>query len=72
MFDEKEADTRFDLAGADAVDDDGKPLANEYTEYLEVAHIIPHSLMSSEKPDVPLVRHYSFQQIYTLLPNPNF
>ena len=44
------------MAGADAMDDDGSLLKYEETEHLEVAHIIPHALVSSDEPFMPLVR----------------
>ncbi|KAI1120416.1 hypothetical protein F5Y10DRAFT_289790 [Nemania abortiva] len=45
VFDLAEADERFDTPGG-AQDDDGNPLENELDDpaYLEVAHILPHSL----------------------------
>ncbi|PWY94840.1 hypothetical protein BO94DRAFT_285906 [Aspergillus sclerotioniger CBS 115572] len=47
-FDVKEAEMRYKIVGEDVEDDDGKRLVEEAdnTAYLEVAHIIPHSLMS--------------------------
>ncbi|KMP05743.1 hypothetical protein CIRG_05424 [Coccidioides immitis RMSCC 2394] len=49
MFDIREAERRFDKDGTNAEDDDGSTLiyAPGQFEYLEVAHIIPHSIMSS-------------------------
>ncbi|KAI2838196.1 hypothetical protein CBS147321_10996 [Aspergillus niger] len=47
-FDIREAEMRYKIDGENVKDDDGKPLVEEAenTAYLEVAHIIPHSLMS--------------------------
>ena len=59
QFDETEAIQRFDTHGAAAVDDDEKLLANEETEHLEVAHIIPHALTSSDDGQIILVRFHS-------------
>jgi len=45
-FDLNEAKARWKRDGADSKDDDGVLLKNEKPEYLEVAHILPHSLTS--------------------------
>lgn len=47
-FDESEAVSRSQRDGADAKDDDGRLLVQEEDDptFLEVSHIIPHSLMS--------------------------
>ncbi|KAH0534018.1 hypothetical protein FGG08_007381 [Glutinoglossum americanum] len=47
-FDEVEARSRLERDGLEAEDDDGHPLKDELEPptYVEVAHIIPHSLMS--------------------------
>jgi hypothetical protein len=58
-FDAEEADRRLDINGRGATDDDRLPLVNEETEYLEVAHIIPHALASSDDPSNLLVRSLS-------------
>jgi hypothetical protein len=55
-FDAEEADRRFDINGRDATDDDRLPIINEEVENLEVAHIIPHALTSSDDPPKLLVR----------------
>lgn len=55
LFDAEEADRRLEINGRDATDDDGLPLINEEVEYLEVAHIIPHALASSDDPSKLLV-----------------
>jgi hypothetical protein len=56
QFDAAGATRRFGTAGANAMDDNGILLMNEETEHLEVAHIIPHALVSSNEPLMPLVR----------------
>ena len=53
---EAEAIRRFGTHGVAAVDDDEKLLADEETEQLEVAHIIPHALTSSNDGQIILVR----------------
>ncbi|OAP61038.1 hypothetical protein AYL99_06042 [Fonsecaea erecta] len=45
-FDLNEALSRWNRDGDDSKDDDGLPLKDERPEYLEVAHILPHSLTS--------------------------
>jgi hypothetical protein len=50
---------RFDTQGAAATDDDENLLTDEETEHLEVAHIIPHALTSSDDGQTILVRFYS-------------
>lgn len=58
VFDFNEAGERI-LQDDNAVDDDGVPLGNQPTDVLQVAHIIPHSLMESkDKNDPKLVRFY--------------
>ncbi|KLJ05386.1 hypothetical protein EMPG_11133 [Blastomyces silverae] len=55
-FDRAEVKKRFD-ANEDSTDDDGKPLKdlnNDEFEYLEVAHIIPHTLTSISPEDSQL------------------
>jgi hypothetical protein len=44
------------MAGGNALDDDGSLLKYEETEHLEVIYIIPHALVSSDEPFMPLVR----------------
>jgi hypothetical protein len=48
QFDYREAANRLKRDGDNAKDDDGRMLKHdrERPEYLEVAHILPHSLMS--------------------------
>lgn len=46
-FDEAEAISRDEKYTLNPKDDDGQPLDPENTALLEVAHIIPHSLMST-------------------------
>ena len=60
-FDAAEAERRLRINGRDATDDDRLPLVNEEPEpeYLEVAHIIPHALASSDDPSHVLVRSLS-------------
>jgi len=48
------------------VDDDGNLLINEETEHLEVAHIFPHALVSSDEPFMLLVRGPSSPQVQIL------
>jgi hypothetical protein len=59
QFDAEEADRRLNINGRDATDDDRLPLLNEDMAYLEVAHIIPHALASSDDPSNILVRSLS-------------
>jgi hypothetical protein len=60
QFNEEEAARRLDVDGINATDNDGLPLVNEEdTAYLEVAHIVPHALASSDKPSNILVRFLS-------------
>ena len=66
QFDEAEAIQRFDTHGVAAVDDDEKLLADEETEHLEVAHIIPHALTSSDDGQIILVRFHSREWIQKL------
>jgi hypothetical protein len=66
QFDAAEATRRFGMVGADAVDDDGRRLEYEETEHLEIAHIIPYALVSSNGPFVPLVR-WSFLSLRQVL-----
>lgn len=56
QFDREVAIKRFKTCGSDATDDNGLPLINQDMEYLEVAHIIPHSLVSSTASSGILVR----------------
>ncbi|KAK0732214.1 hypothetical protein B0H67DRAFT_640511 [Lasiosphaeris hirsuta] len=50
LFDVEETKRRQDENGREATDDDGNLLADEPRfEFLEVAHILPHSLTSMEK-----------------------
>jgi hypothetical protein len=61
IFDRNEARRRLNLYEDDAVDDNGNLLNDEdkRTEVLEVAHIIPHSLMSyNANSQTELVRYY--------------
>ncbi|KAK2785867.1 hypothetical protein FQN53_007243 [Emmonsiellopsis sp. PD_33] len=48
LFDQNEAMARFKQQGDNAQDDEGNPLAEQSFAYLEVAHIIPHSLTKPE------------------------
>ena len=59
-FDVKAAQQRLKANGDNAADDDGVPLRGEELEYLEVAHIIPHALASSDGPSKLLVRFLLF------------
>ena len=60
-FDAEEADQRFEKDGKDAKDDDGKPIfAGVEPEFLEVAHIIPHALASSDDTSKLLVSVFVF------------
>ena len=56
-FDANEAVNRYNTFGDDAKDDDGRLIKDEEEEPadLEVAHIIPHSLASSNDTSIPLV-----------------
>ena len=59
-FDITEAKARYQLQGRDkAKDDDGNLLKEERNPFafLEVAHILPHSLMSVTNAKSPLVRN---------------
>ncbi|KAM5457548.1 hypothetical protein MaudCBS49596_000743 [Microsporum audouinii] len=49
-FDAAEAVKRYERDGADSRDDEGRPLldSKDSIEILEVAHILPHSLMSTD------------------------
>ena len=63
-FDADEAGRRLDTNCLNARDDDGlllmnEELENEYVEFLEVAHIIPHALGASEDSSSQLVRFLS-------------
>jgi hypothetical protein len=57
-FDANVAVNRYNTLGDDAKDDDGRLIKDEVEEPtdLEVAHIIPHSLASSNDASTPLVR----------------
>lgn len=61
-FDVREAERRYKSDGENVQDDDGNPLLPEAEDAtnLEVAHIIPHSLMSHSDSagESKLVRHY--------------
>ncbi|THC87019.1 hypothetical protein EYZ11_013535 [Aspergillus tanneri] len=65
-FDRKEARKRFEQEGENCKDDDGMLLKNESNDrfqFLEVAHILPHSLTTVASGDAELVRWlgtYSF------------
>lgn len=57
-FDRREAGKRFDQHGEDSKDDDGNLLRSESSDrfqFLEVAHILPHSLVSVASADTELV-----------------
>ena len=56
-FDVNEAVRRYNTFGDDAKDDDGQLIKDEEEEAadLEVAHIIPHSLASSNDASIQLV-----------------
>jgi hypothetical protein len=56
-FDSNEAVHRYNTFGDDATDDDGRLVKNKEEEsvYLEVPHIIPHSLVSSNNALMQLV-----------------
>lgn len=56
QFDEAEAIRRFEIHGAAVIDDDGKLISDEIMTHLEVAHIIPHALTSSDDGQIILVR----------------
>ncbi|KAH0548212.1 hypothetical protein GP486_008072 [Trichoglossum hirsutum] len=62
-FDEPEAISRTDRDGANARDDDGRLLSEEEedTAFLEVAHIIPHSLMSGDGAELNDSKKYILQ-----------
>jgi hypothetical protein len=47
-FDAEEAYQRWKTNDINARDDDGLPFVNEVMEYLEVAHIIPYAMASSD------------------------
>lgn len=56
-FDRREAAKRFERDGEDCKDDDGKLLRSESSDrfqFLEVAHILPHSLMAVTTGDTEL------------------
>ena len=56
-FDTNEAVNRYNTLGDDAKDDDDRLIKDEEEPTdLEVAHIIPHSLASSNDASTPLVR----------------
>lgn len=57
-FDRHEASKRFDRYGEDSKDDDGNLLRDEVNKrfsFLEVAHILPHSLVTVASADTELV-----------------
>lgn len=57
-FDIAEARKRAEQHGDDCEDDDGNPLRNEARggfQYLEVAHILPHSLRTVTPGETDLV-----------------
>lgn len=57
-FDIRESTKRFEESKTAALDDEGNSLLQQETDSLEVAHIIPHSLVSSsDDPSKPLVRY---------------
>lgn len=58
-FDQDQALLRWQKSGANAQDDDGNPLADESFDSLEVAHILPHSLMKTNT-NLELVRFFYF------------
>ena len=57
VFDEDEATVRYKMYSNNAKDDDGELLSSdpEDNEALEVAHIIPHSLVSLNSGETELV-----------------
>jgi hypothetical protein len=59
-FDAEEALQRWETNGINARDDDGLPFVNEVMEYLEVAHIIPYAMASSDDSSNLLVCFLSF------------
>jgi hypothetical protein len=59
-FDVEEAHRRLNTNGINARDDDGLPFVNVGMEYLEVAHIIPHAMASSDDSSNLLVCFLSF------------
>lgn len=67
-FDQKQAIERLKKFGRNAKDDDGNPLADEDETFdsLEVAHILPHSLMKTNS-DLELVRSLLPWQCFVLL-----
>ncbi|KAK9561939.1 hypothetical protein V6Z79_010295 [Aspergillus fumigatus] len=57
-FDRREAEKRFEQDGEDCKDDDGKLLrdeSNDRFQFLEVAHILPHSLTAVSSGETDLV-----------------
>lgn len=57
-FDRHEAERRLQQDGEDCRDNDGEPLrnrSNDQSQFLEVAHILPHSLTSAASDNTELV-----------------
>lgn len=57
-FDRREAENRFEQDGEDCKDDDGNLLrgeSNDRFQFLEVAHILPHSLTAVSSGETELV-----------------
>jgi hypothetical protein len=70
VFDYAEAKKRYQLQGRnEAKDDDGNLLKYERNTFapLEVAHILPHSLMSVTNAKSPLVRNLSCGKLVSLV-----
>lgn len=60
-FDAEEADTRFEKDGKDAKDDDGEQIyGGVEPSFLEVAHVIPHGLASSDDSKLLVSSFFSF------------
>ena len=68
-FDRREAERRLKQDGEDCTDDDGNLLrmeSHDRFQFLEVAHILPHSLTSVTSEDMDLVRRFSIDRNYLL------
>ncbi|OGM50804.1 hypothetical protein ABOM_000676 [Aspergillus bombycis] len=68
-FDAQEAESRYEKDGRNLKDDDGKSLLPECDTiaYLEVAHIITHSLMSLTGIEADNTQAYSNQTVHRIL-----
>ncbi len=60
QIDITEAESRFEIMGINAIDDDRLPLANRDMGYVKAIYIIPHTLGSSDDPS-----NGSFSFLYT-------